>query len=50
MTTFNQEDTRLLLHYLNNPPEPNENLKKLFQTAEKEINNRTLNNENRPWN
>ncbi|WP_429946246.1 DUF1778 domain-containing protein [Bibersteinia trehalosi] len=31
MTRFNQEDTKLLLHYLDNPPPPNEKLVKLFK-------------------
>lgn len=31
MTRFNQEDTKLLLHYLDNPPQPNEKLVKLFK-------------------
>ncbi|AUI65972.1 MULTISPECIES: DUF1778 domain-containing protein [Glaesserella] len=30
MTQFNDEDTRLLLHYLDNPPEPNAHLRSLF--------------------
>ncbi|WP_373767722.1 DUF1778 domain-containing protein [Glaesserella sp.] len=35
ITQFNDEDTRLLLHYLDNPPAPNEQLKALFQNSEK---------------
>lgn len=33
ITQFNDADTRLLLHYLDNPPEPNEHLQALFKKS-----------------